>query len=687
MAQNPRQMRPAPGGMASAPLSSRLPPTRCRRLSGLLPARYGVCAPAPTARGIYYALDAVGALSGLAVYRTKESNLGQLGNPVLVLQSANGTFYTYQHYYETTSDGEPVIGIYNDLIPLTLPNDHSGAVRLRAVQYGDELFIADSAGGMTRFYIDTVLQALPGGGTGYTAYAYHYPWGLTTPASAPTLVAVDPGRAVGLTGTYSYVVTNVDELGRESSPSAAASITVTNKIIQVQHTPSGGYDPDPGYGDPAPTGQIRAWNTYRTTDAGAVYYYVTQVQPPNVTYDDSTADDTIQVNAVAPDFGQNDPPLAGTMVCVWKNRLVCNLKDYPHQIQISNAAAPTQFSIVPDPDDPDQGLTLEIGSTYGDPVMALINFGSVLGVLKRYSYYQVVGDDQNDFATRLVGHRGCAATESVATLDQGVVFLSHDGVYMLPYGGDALYQKISTDIDDQLAGFYYGEGDPVPDLVSNALTNAVGWTFRNRYYLSIGNRCWCYDPEAGGWSDAGYGHVQCATTYQLPAGGVNAGTGTLTWSPEMMLFTGGQESVQTSRTLYAAVEGIKMISGYDPAAGLDSNDYPPLPAIAPDCVLHTGPFDASGAPEDQRKRAVRLQVWGHVNDKRTPEGVIGSLSLFVDDACAETYPIDTRLPRDPGLLIDQQFMGVTNGERMEAKLEFTVPVTLGNQRLEYVALY
>ena len=58
--------------------------------------------------------------------------------------------------------------------------------------------------------------------------------GVIPPASAPSLAE----SGTGLTGTYYYKYTYIDEIGKESQASTAAGLEVANKGIQVTVAPS-----------------------------------------------------------------------------------------------------------------------------------------------------------------------------------------------------------------------------------------------------------------------------------------------------------------------------------------------------------------------------------------------------------------------------------------------------------------
>jgi hypothetical protein len=118
-------------------------------------------------------------------------------------------------------------------------------------------------------------------------------WGIVKPAAKNTYAA-DSGT--GITGDYRYKYTYVNsDSGHESSASPASDVrTVANKTINLN-----GFTLS---ADP----QVDKINVYRTTNAGANYYYLTQLNNTGTpTYADSTADTGLGTTE-APLY--NDPP-------------------------------------------------------------------------------------------------------------------------------------------------------------------------------------------------------------------------------------------------------------------------------------------------------------------------------------------------------------------------------------------
>ncbi len=319
---------------------------------------------------------------------------------------------------------------------------------IRTVQYRDELFIVQDRGLAPRRFVVNE-QGMPA----------LYQLGISTPA-APA--AANNGAGV-LTGTYRYRVTDVDEKGRESSPSVDSNaVTAAGNTVRVTFT----WQNDP---------QVKRFDTtakkyvYRNLNGGSVWYRVGTITDFSVTaFDDTMADATAQTQPGAPLPGENDPPKRASVACIHRGRLWlddCTLYDDPtnvgslNNLQVSNANAPTQFSVVTDLDRPGDGTTLTVGSDPGDEVTGLMSFGSVLGVWKRRSIHLVSGDAVSDFpgltafSVAPLHRRGCIAPDSLVRCDNRVLWLAEDGVYSMAYQDAWTVEKVSNEIEPAFNGY------------------------------------------------------------------------------------------------------------------------------------------------------------------------------------------------------------------------------------------
>lgn len=117
-------------------------------------------------------------------------------------------------------------------------------------------------------------------------------WGIVAPSTAPTFAA-DSGT--GITGDYMYKFAYVNSTsGHISTASDASAVrTVANKTINLTGLTA------------SADSQVDKINIYRTTDGGAIFFYLTQINNGTTTYADSALDATLGTDE-APLY--NDPP-------------------------------------------------------------------------------------------------------------------------------------------------------------------------------------------------------------------------------------------------------------------------------------------------------------------------------------------------------------------------------------------
>lgn len=354
-----------------------------------------------------------------------------------------------------------------------------------------------------------------------------YRAGIEPPvANNLTLSAV----GTGLTGTWGYKITYADERFRESSPSPAVNITLTNNATHAVASNIGSFTPPASYGG----SNLRYAYLYRNTIAAPdVFYRVAEATLPTTnlsTYtfkagdyindlaaaNDNSADAVITAGTLAPQPGENDPPLAASVGCIHKNRVFLNSIDNANTLQVSNAGSATQFAAIFNVDTPTDGGRFEIGSDQGNTITALVEFGSVLAIFKRRGSYFLYGDSLADFIVRPVHQRGCIAPDSAARCDNVVCFLSDDGVYAASYEAGEVVTKISKEIERELLSASIEEREA-----------SVGWYVDQRYHLSVGTIIYVYDfgADPDGWTCYVFGSGSLAVGEGLPVATVEAGVG------------------------------------------------------------------------------------------------------------------------------------------------------------------
>lgn len=312
----------------------------------------------------------------------------------------------------------------------------------------------------------------------------------------PTIVL--SGGTQVKTGTRSYVTTNVDNQGRESSPNTTPGVQAYSGTTDKGTVSVTALDE-----------QAAFINFYVQPDGSQTYYLfatdaVTTVPAVYTAVDDLSDAQVTALTQTAPHFGENDPPPPSYLIAVHKNRVVVAVTAQAGVIAISNYGSATQFNstgIQVDPAGgvlyPDDGLTLAIGTDQGDVITGLDSFGSLLWIGKRNGTYLLWGDDQTDFNVRKCSEIGCIAPDSVANANSFMFYLSNDGVYMMD--GSLLPEKISKPIESVFLALM-----ATPAGLAK-MQAAQGWYVDKRYHLSLDGVIYVYDMDAKGWTTLSLG--------------------------------------------------------------------------------------------------------------------------------------------------------------------------------------
>lgn len=509
--------------------------------------------------------------------------------------------------------------------------------------------------------------------------------GLTTPTITSAVASTGAGL---LAGDYQYEITDEDEFGRESSPSAPVSVTVTLPNNQVTIT----------RGTLDTAGGSTNWNVYRHNPGavGTSFFFVAQIAAGTTTYLDTASDQAIAGNALAPSPGENDVPNDATIMTVWKDRLVMNDLTNPANIQISNAGSPTQFSSLALPTNVADGLRTWVGGKGDNEITGLESLGSMLAVFKRSSMTFLQGDSIENFSLLPIHERGCSNHMGVQRCENEIIFPSNDGIYSVLYEAGYVMKKLSAEIDDQLTGFTpirqegnaRSYGQPLSTEVVMALdSNVTSFYSRNIYYISFADKTLGFDMITRGWFDTGWGFVNNAVVYKsqyaakynqgtFPAVGLQPGG-----APETVFLTVGDY-----HSNMAPINFIKQLQYFTPVDTMFDRDAPPWDEYTPVSLEVTRFFDGDGPPQNRRKRAKRFQLWGDTSAR--PGQRIGTFRGFADGQLKCVYPLRAyqRIEKK-GTLYETEFSGLMTGEELYFEIELFYPdVVLGNRTLEYVFL-
>ena len=238
--------------------------------------------------------------------------------------------------------------------------------------------------------------------------------------TAPTVVATASLGGTGITAVtgYQYKYTYYNStLGHESNPVAMPSVTTgpfTDKTVTVTCTCSA---------DP----QVNKIRIYRTTDGGAVWLYVGQIDDTGTTntFTDNFADTTLGV--AVDQFGNGVPPIFA-FIALWKG----------HAFMVPKNSSTVYFSKAGYPNAVDSNDYRELGKNDGSVItgMALIN--DTLVIYKGNSIWNAVGDDRYSFGfIKQPPTVGAISNQSIVAVPGSGIhyFASQDGFYV--YNGIA----------------------------------------------------------------------------------------------------------------------------------------------------------------------------------------------------------------------------------------------------------
>lgn len=390
-----------------------------------------------------------------------------------------------------------------------------------------------------------------GGGSALSWYRFYVPAdGTGTPvfhflgvpirdsiSDGPLIVTGAVGGSMTPFSTYNYVLTFVDELGRESSPYGPFSITLGAGDHSVLIQPAVGW-----YAGGGSSYGLTWINFYRQNPGSTTFNYTGhKAWTAGVSiFTDTASDATVQASTqLAPTAGENDMPPSqvalGASMEVWSSRLILTSGNV---IYISNAGNPQQFSSLPLPTNATDGLHF----TLNRACTGLAALGDRLAIFTRNAIFLLFGSTAFDFSVRQVAQRGCINARSIQRCENDILFLSDDGLHSIGYmDGFTLdhgtNDSLSSDVSNLLDGFIptndplepTSTGLPNAAQVQDSLDIAITTFYsRRRYYLSFGNRTLVFDLSSGNWSDAGYGFIKTACHYYgQPASGTSGAPETI----------------------------------------------------------------------------------------------------------------------------------------------------------------
>lgn len=392
-------------------------------------------------------------IDGVAYYEGSEPS----GDRILVV-SAGSMWEGTPAYPQTDPPTYSLWGV--------IGNGFNTGKQVRSVPFAYELIFVQEGG----------IQPLRYDGTGL------YQLGVSPPSSAPLAQQGVPfgGASTKKLGVISYAYTLYDNHLRESDISPLASVDYT------VHTTSDGLITISFGSDPQVTGAY----IYATTQGSNTLYRIATLPKAsfNTTFEDNLLDSIVITGEIAPTLGENALPAPASCAASLKEHVFMNSTDDPAVLQVSNISNPTLWATVAVL--ATDGQRMQITTDQGDPITAIVPFGSILGVWKRRAFYQLWGDSNSSFILRQLFLRGTVSASSCVRCDNDLFALLDDGVYKMDYNQGFINTKVSQEIEVDLNAFTPAQ-----------LSNAVAAFADNRYYLAIGSIIYFYDMNLGspGW--------------------------------------------------------------------------------------------------------------------------------------------------------------------------------------------
>lgn len=217
----------------------------------------------------------------------------------------------------------------------------------------------------------------------------------------------------------------------------------------------------------------------------------------------------------------NDPPPLASLVASYQEHIfLAGDPLNPHQLYWSKRFKPESW--------PTENY-VEIGNA-DDPINALAPIAGVLGVFTRSTKYRVTGNNTSGFVHwEAISHRGTRSPKSVVATDQGVLFVSPDGVWSSNF--IAPDEKLSSKIEGLFNGSDADDNLGENVINQNALDQICAAFYKNKYYFSYpsgisttNDRMAVYDFSSEEWTIYDHGMSSMTTEHDvnyLVAGGTD----------------------------------------------------------------------------------------------------------------------------------------------------------------------
>lgn len=190
------------------------------------------------------------------------------------------------------------------------------------------------------------------------------------------------------------------------------------------------------------------------------------------------------------------PPFASLVASYQEHIFLAGNPENPHILYWSKRFRPESWPLI---------NFVEIGNA-NDPIVQITPIAGVLGVFTKETKYRVTGDATSGFVHwEAISHRGTLSPKSVIATDQGVIFVSPDGVWVTNL--IAPDKKLSEKIEPLFLGNDADDNISELTINKNALGEISATFYKNRYYFSYpsgtsttNNRTAVYDFAVEEWT-------------------------------------------------------------------------------------------------------------------------------------------------------------------------------------------
>lgn len=313
-------------------------------------------------------------------------------------------------------------------------------------------------------------------------------WGITAPATAPTISVISGSLSPTVGLKWGYVFKN-STTGHIStmSPASATTGVQTSKNFTIS-------------GDRSADTQVDKVDIYRTDDGGSNYFFVTSINNPAVgqwSFTDSNADSALNDDLVAPVDHANDPPPTGISL----------VKFHMGRHWVASGST-LYFAGGPDTTNgvPEEAFPPANKFNFPDKITALASTSLGLVVFTVDDAYVVLGTDTGSFNSKRWQQNFGAASQNCVAQDGDLLFVFTSR--------GQLFQ-----IDSQLTEI----GFPIQAMLGAYTPASVYMTLHRAgadegLFISNGTTdIWRYSISMGAWSTVAQpvGGVKCLSSIEV----------------------------------------------------------------------------------------------------------------------------------------------------------------------------